>query len=140
MPPIKMKTIDGIGRKGVSNAAAEFMRRCRLKNLSPRTLAYYDENLNWFQAQMPAIQFVDEITQEAIDAFICQELDRGNKVTAINSRLRGLFAFLHFCFDREWATPFRLSQMKEDETFKEPYTDAELQKLLKQPHTNNWVE
>ena len=130
MPQIKMKVMDEIGRKEVSNAAAEFMRRCRLKNLSPRTLAYYTEKLNWFRTQMPAIQYVDEINQEAIDAFVCQELDRGNKATAINARLRELFAFLHFCFEREWAAAFPLSQMKEDETFKEPYSRKTFEVML----------
>lgn len=40
MPQIKMKTIDGIGRKKVSDAVTAFLRRCRLKNLSLRTQEY----------------------------------------------------------------------------------------------------
>ena len=33
-----------------------------------------------------------------------------------------------------------LKLLKEDETIKEPYTDAELQRLLKQPESDKWTE
>lgn len=36
--------------------------------------------------------------------------------------------------------PITLKLMKEDETIKEPYTDAELRRLLKRPEGNSWVE
>lgn len=67
-------------------------------------------------------------------------MDRGNRVTAINARLRAAHVFLRYCFEQEYLEEFPLSQIKEDESFKEPYTDAELQKLLKQPADGTWVE
>ena len=47
-------------------------------------------------------------------------MDRGNRVTAINARLRALFVFLRYCFEQEYAESFPISLIKEDETFKEP--------------------
>ena len=38
--------------------------------------------------------FVDEINQELIDQFVCMLMDKGNRVTAINARLRAAFVFL----------------------------------------------
>ena len=140
MPQIKMKTIDGIGRKKVSDAVGAFLRRCRLKNLSPRTQEYYKEDLNHFCAMMPQIQYVNEITQDVLDDFVIQEMERNNRVSSVNTRLRGIYAFLHFCFEQEYAEAFPLSLLKEDEDFKDPYTDAELQKLLKQPKSDQWIE
>ena len=120
MPQIRMKHIDGIGRRKVSDAVSAFLRRCRLKNLSTRTQEYYKEDLNHFCVLMPHIQYVDEITQETLDAFIIQEMERNNRVTSINARLRGLYAFLHFCFEQEYAEAFTLSLLKEDEGVQRP--------------------
>jgi integrase/recombinase XerD len=61
-------------------------------------------------------------------------------VTAINARLRAAYVFLRYCFEQEYLEAFPLSLIKEDETYKEPYTDSELQKLLKQPQEGTWVE
>lgn len=36
--------------------------------------------------------------------------------------------------------PFPVKLMKEDDTVKEPYTDAEIARLLQKPKTNRWVE
>ncbi len=89
---------------------------------------------------MPQVKFVDEINQERIADFISMLMDRGNRVTAINARLRGAFVFLRYCFQQEYLEEYPLSLVKEDETFKEPYTDTELRKLLKQPEGESWAE
>ena len=36
--------------------------------------------------------------------------------------------------------PLTVKLMKEDETIKEPYADAELERLLKKPRSNSWAE
>lgn len=36
--------------------------------------------------------------------------------------------------------PFKFPLIKEDESLKEPYTNAELQKLLKMPDSDRWAE
>ena len=140
MSRIKLKQVDQISRKTVSDAFAGFMRHCQLKNLAPHTYIYYKENLQFFFDSAPQIKFVDEINQETIENFIGQLMDKGNRVTAINARLRAAFVFLRYCFEQEYLEAFPLSQIKEDESFKEPYTDAELQKLLKQPQDGTWVD
>ena len=140
MPRIKLKQVDGIGRKNVSDAFTAFMHHCQLKNLSPYSIKYYKENIQFFLDSMPQVKYVEDITQERIDEFVSALMDKGNRVTAINARLRGAFVFLRYCFEQEYAESFPLSLIKEDETFKEPYTEAELQKLLKQPQGDRWVE
>ena len=140
MPKIKLKQVDQIWRKSVSDAQTSFIRHCQLKNLAPYTVKYYKENLQFFLDSMPQVKFVDEINQELIDQFVCTLMDRGNRVTAINARLRASFVFLRYCFEQEYAEAFPLSLIKEDETFKEPYTEAELKKLLRQPQGDRWTE
>ena len=140
MAKIKLKVVDQISRKKVSDAFDSFMRHCKLKNLAPYSILYYESNVGFFLNSLPKIKYVDEINQECVNNFISMLMDRGNRVTAINARLRAAHVFLRYCFEQEYLEEFPLSQIKEDESFKEPYTDAELQKLLKQPADGTWVE
>ena len=140
MPRIKVKPVDQISRKPVSYAFAAFMRHCQLKNLAPYSYLYYNKNIQHFLDSEPEIKYMDEINTEVIERYIGKMMDKGNKVTAINARLRALFVFLRYCFEQEYLEAFPISLIKEDETLKEPYTDAELQKLLKPPQTSFWAE
>lgn len=140
MAKIRLKQVEGIGRIQVSHAFTAFIRHCQLKNLALYSIRYYQDNLGFFFELMPKIKYVDEISQDSINEFIGILMDRDNKVTAINARLRALFVFLRYCFSQEYLEEFPLSQIKEDEAFKEPYTDDELRKLLKQPQGESWVE
>ncbi len=116
-----------------------FIKHCRLKNLRPRTIQYYTEDLTYFHAKVP-VKYADEITQEAFDDFILNEMDAGKKITSLNTRIRGLRVFFSFCAEREYMKPINPKLMKVDEEIKEPYTDAELQRLLKKPKSNRWTE
>lgn len=140
MPRIKVKPVDQISHTTVSCAFSNFMRHCQLKNLSPYSYLYYDKNISFFFETYPEIKYVDEITWERIEKFIGMLMDRGNRVTAINARLRALFVFLRYCFGQEYLEEYTLTLIKEDETLKEPYTEAELQKLLKRPQGDSWAE
>ena len=140
MPRIKVKQVDQFSRTTVSCAFSNFMRHCKLKNLSPYSYRYYDSNITYFLTLYPDIKYVHEITWEKIEDYISRLMDRGNRVTAINARLRALFVFLRYCFDQEYLEEYTLTLIKEDETLKEPYTETELHKLLKQPKSNSWAE
>ena len=140
MAKIKLKQVDGICKKTVPDAYSAFMRHCQLKNLSPYSYLYYEKNLKFFFELEPQIKYVEEINKGVIEEFVGKLMDRGNRVTAINARLRAVHVFLRYCFEQEYLEPFPMSQIKEDESFKEPYTDAELQKLLKRPESESWAE
>ena len=114
MAKIKLKQVDGIGRKKVADAFDSFMRHCQLKNLAPYSIRYYHDNIQFVLNSIPQVKFVNEIDQEMIDGFVGREMDLGTKVTAINARLRALFVFLRYCFDQEYLEAFPLSQIKED--------------------------
>lgn len=130
---------DEVRRKPFSEAKNEFVKHCRIKNLRPKTVTYYEEDIHYFHMQTNA-KYVDEITQERFDDFIIGELDKGKKVTSLNSRIRGLRVFFSFCAEREYMKPIAPKLMKADEEIKEPYTDAELKRLLKKPESNRWTE
>lgn len=128
-----------IKRTPLKEAEAAFCKHCKLKNLTEQTLKYYEEDLSYFRSKI-SVKYADEITQEVFEAFLLQELDAGKKVTSLNSRIRGLRVFFNFCVEREYMKPISVKLMKEEETIKETYTDAELLRLLKRPESNSWVE
>lgn len=104
------------------------------------TIKYYEENLDFFQRLVPCVENVDEITQNVVDDYASMLMKKGDRITAINARLRALFVFLRFSFSKGWAERYLLSQLKEDEYAKEPYSEEDLKKLLERPTSGNWSE
>lgn len=127
-------------RRTTPTAAQQaFLQHCKIRNLAPQTLIYYTENLRYF-FQKVQVNYVDEISQDTFDNFLGAELDDNKKVTSLNSRMRGLRVFFKFCAEREYMSALHIKLMKEDAEIKEPYTHGELQRLLKRPCSNRWVE
>ena len=126
-------------RTTIQQAEQEFFKFCKLKNLRPQTIKYYTEDLTYFHNAISA-KYADEITQETFNDFIFQELEAGKKVTSLNTRIRGLRVFFKFCAEREYMPRIEAKLMKVDEEIKEPYTNAELQKLLARPKSNRWAQ
>ena len=139
MGRIKMKQVEGIGNVTIEAAIEEFLKSCRLKNLSPKTIRYYEEDLQYFARNISA-KNASEINRQIVDDFIFHEMNKGNRITAINTRLRGIRVFIRFCAERDYTEELKYPLLKEDETVKVPYTDEELQRLLKRPTSNSWTE
>ena len=71
-----MKQVEGLGNVTVAAAIEEFLRNCRLRNLSPKTIRYCEEDLQYFARNIPA-KNADEIKREVVDDFIFHEMDNG---------------------------------------------------------------
>ena len=127
-----------VKRTTFTEAENAFYKHCRLKNLRPRTINYYREDLTYFHGKT-GVKYIDEVKQETFDDFIFNELEAGKKTSSLNTRIRGLRVFFSFCAEREYMKPVNLKLMKVDEEIKEPYTEAELRKLLKKPASNRWT-
>ena len=89
-----------VRRTPFSEAETAFLKHCRLKNLRPKTITYYEEDIQYFHTKVP-VKYMDEISQERFDDFILDELDAGKKITSLNTRIRGLRVFFSFCAERE---------------------------------------
>lgn len=126
-------------RTSFEDARTSFIKFCKLKNLAKPSLDYYDGHLKFFHKRVPVV-YLDEITQEAFDDFIFAQLEEGKRTTTINSQLRGLRVFFKFCAERDYIEGISIKLLKDDAELKEPYTDAELRKLLARPKSNRWAE
>ncbi len=103
---ISLKQVEGLGSVALERAIQEFLRNCRLRNLSPRTIEYYEEDLRYFQRNTDIVN-ADELRRETLENFIGHEIDKGNRITAINTRLRGLRVFVNFCAERNYIEGFK---------------------------------
>lgn len=115
----------------------QFVRRCKLKNLRPRTIDSYLERWNKFNTWLDG----RNINQNVVDDYILHLKESNIKDTTINTELRHLRAILNY-FD----LPIKVTMLKVDEPIKETYTDKELMLLLKRPSNDcnfttyrNWV-
>lgn len=126
-------------RVTLQEATERFLKHCRVRNLKPETLKYYAEDCGYFAAHVD-LEYIDEVNHDVLENFIYQELERGKKVSSLNTRIRGLRVFFNFCAEREYMEGFKFALLKQDREIKEPYTDAELKRLLARPRTTSWVE
>jgi integrase/recombinase XerD len=108
---------DEIQRLTIPEATERFLRDCRIRNLSAQTLVYYEEDCKYFYEQVP-LKFIDQINGDVFEEFVAQELEKGKKVTSLNSRIRGLRVFFRFCAEREYMSGFKFPLLKEDKEIK----------------------
>ena len=92
MSKIKVKPISEAERKNVSSAVDEYIQNCRLRNLSPRTIEYYWEDLTYFIRCMN-LQFADEITREVVDQLVLHEINKGNRAKVKYGGCLDIFIF-----------------------------------------------
>lgn len=137
-----------------------FVKSKKAANLSERTIDYYRDCVDYFSEFYHYKDNINELyskclngeyhTREEKDIFlksiICkdvcyddyisfinflQEKD-GIRDETINSYLRGVRCFFNFCMKLGYMQRFDVKVMKIDKTFKEPYTNEEIAKMIKE--------
>ena len=113
-----------------------FIRKCEIRNLSPRTISWHKDNFRVFQQFLNSkeIYTMSDITLKIMEEFIFHlKDDRKCKDVTINSYLRGLRVFLYFCMEENYMPKYKISLLKVTKEIKKTYTDIELNTLLKKP-------
>lgn len=69
-------------------------------------------------------------------------LERKNKGTSVQTKIKSIRTFLYWCMDEErgWLKPFSITLPRADMTLKEPYTKEELTALLAPPANEDLSE
>lgn len=134
--------------KILKDAFKEFILFCRVKNLSTKTLDYYEESFEQFIKFFDENNYCKSITKETIDNYILYLKNNTNlSDVSINTRLRGLKAILYYMMRLEYIKSFHITIIKADKPVIETYTTAELKLLLEKPNLKkckfslyrNWV-
>lgn len=134
-------------RKGVKKTVQEVFRDyityCKAKNLSDATIYYYNECFGVFSKFYDVANCIDKLQQKDIQEYALYLVNNtNNNNTSVNTRLRGLRAFLYYAMRMAYLQTFKIELIKAEKKIKETYTDDELAILLKKPNvkTCNFTE
>jgi integrase/recombinase XerD len=140
VPEVESKTFD----RGYD----EFILNCKVRNLRPTTLKYYDDMVNIWYKCVPYKTAISQINEETVNKFIVflrTEMNM-NDVT-VNTVVRGLKSVLNYFMKLGYMKEFKIPKLKEDRGVIETYSEEELKILLKKPNLKecsfieyrNWV-
>lgn len=112
---------------------------CRAKTLSTYA-CHVQEFVTWvsaFRRHIKDVRKSDVCTWEGI-----LRIDRGNKDTSVQTKIKSIRTFLYWCMDedRSWLKPFKLNLPRADYELKTPYTKEELDLLLTEPSSDDLSE
>lgn len=116
----------------------KFIQKCRVKNLSEKTIEYYDKEFRRFLKFIDGNMPLDEITAVVIEdytLFLKKESD-ANDVT-IATYMRAIRAIFYYVMKIGYMKTYAITIPKAVKKVKETYTDEELKVLLKKPNLNN---
>mgnify|MGYP001054979252 FL=1 len=141
------KSLEG---KTLQEGYKEFITHCKVKNLSEKTIIYYDAYFNKFEAFLKEIGVTEigEVTPAIIDRYTLhlKELDTVNDIS-VNTALRAVRAFVYYWQRLGYCKSYKIHLIKADKKIKETYTENELKLLLQKPDMKtadfteyrNWV-
>lgn len=121
--------------KRICDAFQEFITNCKIKNLAPKTIIYYEEGYNAFTNFYEEKNNINTVTKPLINNYILHlrnNTDINNM--SINTRLKSLRGFMYYAMKMEYLKKFDIELIKYEKKIKETYSDAELKILLKKPN------
>ena len=112
---------------------------CREKTLSTY-VCHVNEFIEWCEGIQLSISDIRKVHVERWEGIL--RLDRGNRDTSVQTKIKSIRTFLYWCMDedRGWVGSFRIGLPKADTVLKTPYTREELELLLAQPKSDSLAE
>ena len=130
---IKMKKQQAT--KTIGEAFDEFLKYCKVKNLSQHTSDFYDNCFKEFTKHVSEMSLTRDITEEVLRDYVLYLKGNGNlNDTSVNTMLRGVRAILYYFMKLGYMESFKIELIKADKKIKETYSDEELKILLKKPN------
>ena len=138
-------TMNEHSRKSVAEVFEDFVISQSAQDLSPITIANYRHHFHSISRHLDIWQPMEALTKSKLEAMVVSMRKSGLAHNSISSYCRVLRTFLGWC-QREGMNVPSIPHIKDKETVKETYTDAELATILKRPEKNcsfceyrNWV-
>lgn len=144
----KIELKKNINEKTFDKGFDEFTLYCKVRNLRPTTLKYYNDIVNIWYKFCPYKTSIKNITKQTVDDFIVflQTRTKENDVT-VNSVLRGMRVIFYYFMKLNYMEEFKIPKLKEDREIIGTYSDSEIKILLEKPNVKecnyinyrNWV-
>lgn len=114
----------------------DFIRNCKVRNLRPATIQYYEDFINIFFKFIDYKTPANKVTKDTIDSYVLFLKKKGTENdTTINSNLNAIRSFCKFCQENGYMEKFKIDKIRADRHIISTYTDSELALLLKKPNT-----
>lgn len=136
----KLTRVVEFEEKSIKEVAQEFYTYNRVKQLSEATQKQYQQYIGNFIKWYGEENLIADITAATMDRYIDKKSQEGIKAVSIASTMRHVKAFVKFAVKRNYMLEVDVTIPKFEFEQKEPYTDDEMDLLLKKPRSNNWVE
>lgn len=138
---IKMKQVS----QTVEEAFDDFLNSKRANGLQEKTLLTYEQHFHAISKELNSTQYLEDLSKREIEEAI-NRLRARLSSNSVRSYTATLKSFLSWCAAED-LTEVSIKLYKAEETVKDTYSNAELQKLLKKPNTRscgfaeyrNWV-
>ncbi len=126
--------------KKIEPAFKEFIRYCKIKNLSEETIDYYENCFIRFKQICSEVSLTNEINKKIVNDYILAlKLDDKLNDVTVNTMLRGLRAVLYYFMKLGYTEEFKVELIKAEKKVKETYSDKELELLLKKPNIKECI-
>ena len=124
----------------VAEVVAEYIDDCRIRNLSPQTVAWYQKRLSLFFGDVWE-QNLSSVTLGQVKATLLSMLET-REASTVNGYLRAAKAMMNYAIDNDYAVginPRRMKKMKEPKKIPPCFSIEQVQAMLKQPDCSTFV-
>jgi len=129
----------------LSECLEEFLLECRIRNYTDGTIGAYRIALNaifvYFDKTFE-IDDIEKVKKNHIKSFIVWQLDKGIKVSTINTKLKRLKPFFNYCFEEEYIKQNIMDEIHFLKNTKNKFTvfnDDEVRAMLKAWKGNSYT-
>lgn len=124
----------------LNEVAEEFYRNNVVRGLADATCETYKTFVGGFIKWFGGYRNIAEILPSTFDDYILFNKENGIRMVTIASKMTHIRRYMNFAVERKYIEPIKVPVPRYEKTLKEPYTDAELARLLARPRTRSWVE
>ncbi len=119
----------------VQEAFEKYQRYNELRNLSIYTIEHKEVSHKRFMQYLKNDNFlIKDIDKDLIDDYTFHLKEGGLKAVSINTNLRSVRAFINWAADNNYLEGFKITNLNQEETIKETYSDTQLERLLEMPN------
>lgn len=117
----------------VQESFTEFIKQCKVRNLSSATIRNYSQQWTYF-VEWWGEESIGCIDKDTITNYVIHLQNKNITIETINTALRVLRVILNYFHEQNYIQPVKIKLLKSELSVKETYTDEELSAMLKKPN------
>ena len=131
----KIITVQPQGGMTLKAAFDQFIQAKTVMNASEATIIHYSNVFRYFTEFFGDEHFCSEVGEQTIIAYLVYLRENKPDLTqkTVNTYIKGLRAIFYYMMENGWIGEFKIKLPRVEETIKETYSDAEVQRLIKKP-------